>query len=107
MTIKEAVLSVIQIKDVSDAELEKALIDRELDGNSEYKKENADNVDLVAVDMLVTLLGLSSVKEGDMSVSWNTEGIKTRLLFLAKKHNLHEILDLIDPKPTIEAVRLW
>jgi hypothetical protein len=43
---------------------------------------------------------LQSQSEGDASVSYNYEGIKQRLLFLAKKLNRSEILDYLEPSVT-------
>lgn len=108
MTNREAILSVVQIKiDIDEFEIAKAAIDHDLNADDAYVKENSKSVDLVVVDLLMTLLGLSSVKEGDMTISWDTNGIKARLLFLAKKHGLHGILDLLDPQPTVEGITGW
>jgi len=108
MTVKEALFSVIEIKfNLSDGEVNKALIDRDLNGDDMYSKEQSVRIDLAAVDVLLTLFGLSSFSEGDMSISYDREGLKARLLFLAKKHGLTSVLDAIDPKPKVSGVRRW
>lgn len=106
MTVKEALVSVVAIKfDQSDVELNKVFIDRGLDGESTYDRSKSQLVDLASVDVLITLLGLNSVSEGDMSISYDREGIKTRLLFLAKKHKLTSIIEAISPRPKVGSVR--
>lgn len=106
MTIKEALFSTIGIKiNLSDGEVNKVLIDRNLDGDSEYSSSQTLGVDLAAVDILLTLFGLSSFSEGDMSISYDRDGIKTRLLFLAKKHGLKSVLDAVNPRPVVTAAR--
>lgn len=106
MTVKEALISVVAIKfDQSDVELNKVFIDRGLDGESIYDRSKSQLVDLASVDVLITLLGLNSVSEGDMSISYDREGIKTRLLFLAKKHKLTSIIEAIEPRPKVGSVR--
>ena len=104
MTNKEALVAVLRIT-VPDASLEKAMIDREVTGTNTYTKENEKNIDLCAVDVLHGLLSEPDVSEGGYSIRFDRNAVQQRLLLLAKKHNVREVINAY--KPTVTGRRVW
>jgi hypothetical protein len=105
MTKKEALQAVLTGISVMDATLEKALLDNELTGADTYTKDDVKTIDLCAIDVLQAVLSMQNVSEGGYSISTNVEAVKARLLYLANKHNISEVLDQY--KPTLRGVSRW
>lgn len=67
MTVKEALASTISFN-LPAGRIDKALIDAELDGNSNYTKADERKVDLCMAGLLFTLITSADVTEDDVSV---------------------------------------
>lgn len=80
------------------------MLDRDIIPGDEYKKENAEAIDLCAIELLAGLLAEPDISEGGFSVKYDRNAIKDRLLILAKKHNATEILDQYRPSVTSRSV---
>lgn len=104
MTNKEALVAVLRIN-VPDNSLEKAMIDRGVTAADTYDKANERNIDLCAVDVLHGLLSDPNVSEGGYSISFDRDAVQQRLLLLAKKHNVSEIINAY--KPTVTSNKIW
>jgi hypothetical protein len=100
MLIEEVLSTQVGIAIESNA-IDLALLNNALSGATEYVAEtHRAGVENALVDILFSIMMLQSQSEGDASVSYNYEGIKQRLLFLAKKLNRSEILDYLEPSVT-------
>lgn len=105
MTIKEAVNSFVGIE-VPENTTSLEIINAGLDGDAIYTGSLAIQVARVASNVLSVMLSLASLKEGDLTISYDREGIKARLLFLAKKYGFEDIVD--EGKPVIrDKSHLW
>lgn len=88
MTNKEALVAVLGGFEVPDDTLEKALLDVGIRGAQEYVSDNAEDIDVCAIDILQLLLSVPNVSEGGYSISYDRGAIKERLNFLSAKHSL-------------------
>ena len=109
MTIKEAFIGGLAGLQVSDALIERSIIQSGINDSSlTYSPSLHDElIDLAMMHTLFAVWGTyKSMSEGDMSVSFSDEMLK-KLLFLAKKYGRKDIVDLLDEKPKLRAVRKW
>lgn len=104
MTKKEALVASLQVS-VPDITLEKALLDNGITGSDLYTADAAKDIDLCAVQILQGLYAVPNISEGGMSISYNREGIRSALLYLAKKHSLSDILSQY--QPTVTGKSVW
>lgn len=104
MTNKEALIAVLRVN-VPDNSLVKALLDHDVTDSSTYTKDNAKDIDLCAIDVLAGLLAEPDVTEGGYSINYDRAAVEKQLIFLAKKHNVTEILDRL--KPTVKCIQVW
>ncbi len=107
MNLKEALISAVNVP-AADSVLEKALIDNDLNGTDSYTKDSAGAIDKIAIDVLLAAWVTPDVSEGSYSVKYDRNAIKSRLLFLAKKHDRQDVIDACgDPVPTISSPNVW
>lgn len=104
MNLKEALQAVIQ-DTVSDNLLEKALLDYELTSTDTYDADKSAGVDLAAIDVIQGLLSAPNVSEGGYSVTRNYAALNAKLLFLARKHGVLDVLE--QQAPSVKGVRRW
>ncbi len=81
MTIKEAILAVVQL-DADDILLDKALsdIDETLIKEEDYDKTlHEATVDLVAINVLNSLMMLADISEGDYSIKYDKASMLRRI----------------------------
>lgn len=112
MNARDAFLRIIQVGTVDDMTADLALMSAQVSPDTVVSAENYSSLEpkleLAAVPVLQSLLPVSSTSEGGFSISTNKDGIKERLLFLARKHSLTEIIEQIAPSaPKIKARNLW
>jgi hypothetical protein len=108
MTNKEALAAKI-VATVPDNTLEVALIDGAIDPNGTYTAADAKDIELVAIEVLYSLFTSQDVSEGGYSVSHPDflRKVKERLLYYARKYDRTDIIDAVDPKPSIKGVSPW
>lgn len=108
MTNKEALAAVI-VAAVPDNTLAVALINGDVDADATYVKDNKEAVEKVAIEVLYGLFTAQDVSEGGYSVSHPDflRKVKERLIYLAKLYNRTDILDAVDPKPTVTSKSVW
>lgn len=99
MTNKEALVAVIRVN-IPETSLEKSMLDRDIIPGDGYTKDNAEAIDLCAIELLAGLLAEPDVSEGGFSVKYDRSAVKERLLMLAKKRNATDILDQFRPSVT-------
>lgn len=104
MTNKEALIAVLRVN-VPDNTLVKAMLDRDVAEAATYSKDNSKDIDLCAIDVLAGLLSEPDVSEGGFSIRYDRNAVKEHLLFLAKKHNVTEILNQL--KPSVSSPSVW
>ena len=86
MTNKEALIAAIKPYETEAGTIEKTLIDAGIDQTAEYLDRKA--IDLCAIEILQAMMSLSSESEGGFSRSYDSKGIKQRLLYLAQKNGV-------------------
>lgn len=91
MNKKEAFLNVVQVGTVDESTALLYLLSSNINGDDEYTGDLAE-LEKCAVPCLHSLLAVSSQSEGAASWSLDREGIKVRLLFLAKMHGFKDIV---------------
>jgi hypothetical protein len=110
MTLKEALIAELDEVAVSDATIEKTLLDRSLTGTETYTAtdDQKKGIDLCMIDILYRLLTRADIKEGSYSKSHNDfmNKIKSRLLLLASRHDVTEVLSQFG-SPTINSSSPW
>lgn len=108
MTIKEALAAKLQTP-ISDLALEVILTDRGLDGSATYTAADKESVDLALMDALYTILTQPDIVEGGYSLSHPglLDKVKERLRQLATVNGATDVLNLIDPKPTVTSRSVW
>lgn len=110
MTNKEALIAVLQGLTVPDLSIEKALADQGVSGAATYASEGGKSIDLAAVEILKAGYTDPDISEGGYSISHPDflRKIEARLLGLAKKHGLQDIIDqFVTPGPKVTGVRPW
>lgn len=108
MTNKEALAAKI-VATVPDNTLEVALIDGAIDPSGIYTAADAKAIELVAIEVLYSLFTAEDVSEGGYQVSHPDflRKIKERLLYYARKYDRQDIIDAVDPKPTVTGKSVW
>lgn len=101
MTNKEALMAVVGFE-VSDDAIDKSLVDAGIKGAEEYTTNDAEDIDLCAIDLLQLLLSVPNVSEGGYSISYDRTAIKDRLNFLSGKHGL-----MNPSSPFITSKSIW
>lgn len=112
MTTKEAFIAELDEIEVADATIEKTMLDRALTGTDAYAATDDQKkaIDLCQIDVLYRLYTRSDIREGDFQKSHPDflRKVTTRLQYLAKKHNVTEVLEALDDTPTLSDVsHLW
>lgn len=101
MTKKEAFLRVVQVGSLEDVDAEMYLLSAGITHDDAFTG-NLDELEKAAVPCLQSLLVLSSESEGSWSQSRSREGIKDRLLFLARKHGMNDVVNDVLQIPVIK-----
>jgi len=106
MNIKEAVFGFCLIE-VNGQTVELELLNAGLNGADNYLPQLAASVAKVSCNVLSAMLSLNNVKEGDLSISYDKDGIKKRLFYLAQQYGFDDVLDQLDKDPTISSPNVW
>ena len=102
MTNKQALVAVLRIS-VPDDTLEKALLDHEITGSTNYTKDAARDIDMCAVEVLKGLLSEPDVTEGGYSIKYDRNAIQARIDDIMVKWEMVEDTG----KPTISNGTNW
>lgn len=94
MTKKEAFIRVVQVG-IDSQTAEMALIEAGISPEDNFAQGGLKELEIAAIPVLQSLMVISSESEGGQSESRNLKGIEQRLLFLAEKHGLTDIVDAI------------
>lgn len=94
MTKKEAFIRVIQVG-IDNKTAELGMIEAGINPDDQFQAGGLKELEIAAIPVLQSLMAISSESEGSQSESRNLKGIEQRLLFIAGKHGLTEIIDAI------------
>lgn len=105
MTLQEALIAELDDIQVKDATIEKTLLDRALTAGDTYDAtdEQKKGIDLCMIDILYRLYTRADVQEGGYSKNHPDflRKIESRLLHLARKHDVTEVLEAVQNTPKI------
>lgn len=109
MTVKEAFIIELGGLQVSSGSIDRSLLRAKIsDSQADY--EPALHDDAIEVAYMFTLFSIwgtyKSLSEGDLSVTFSDDMLK-KLLYLAKKYGRDDIVDALDDKPRVKAIRKW
>ncbi len=104
MTIKEALEAKVG-ENVSENIILYALAKNNLDGNGQYSVDKEKDLGLATIEVLYSIVTVSSISEGDLSKSYNYPAIKDRLLYLADTCQVSWVTEALSPKVKHKA--LW
>lgn len=104
MTKLEAFIRVVQVG-IDDKTADMALIEAGINPSADFIQGGLKELEIAAIPVLQSLMVTSSESEGSQSESRNLKGIEQRLLFLAKKHGLEDVLDEVGGQPKIQAYK--
>lgn len=107
MTKKVAFASVLQVSGIDANTIEMALLEAGINQDANFSKGDLKELELAAIPVLQSMMSTSSQSEGSFSISFDREGIKQRLLFLAHKHNLTDVISSVSGSPKIRAINMW
>lgn len=97
MTVREAVVAICSLEVPSNT-VDVELINGNLDGDDEYNLSLKTAVSRTSINVLSALLGLSSFKEGDMTVQLDQAGIQARIRLIAGDNGFTDITESGKPK---------
>lgn len=107
MTIKEALSSTVAFP-LPNNRVDKALIDAELDGTSDYTKASEKAVDLAMAGLLLTLITSADETEDDVSTKLpNRDVLMKACSALYRKWGLPDPFAEVKPKPTVRQISPW
>ncbi|SMC53213.1 DUF6706 family protein [Pedobacter nyackensis] len=102
MTIKEALIDTISIT-LPSGRIDKALIDAELNGASDYTKADEKAVDMVYAGLLLTTIHVTEIKEDDVSIKYTTD-LKGIYSAIMRKWNLVDPFLVVVAKPIVRQI---
>ena len=105
MSNKEALIVEVGIQ-VTDGLLEKGLTDNGLISVDVYTLPNETKVLRAAMQILFKVSFITSISEGGYSISFDKEGVLSRLKFLSIKSGDYSILNALKT-PTVKQVNVW
>jgi hypothetical protein len=105
MTNREALISILKPYQSDDHRIEKVCIDYNIESDLEYTEAESGVIARACIDVLQELLAMSSISEGDMSISYDQKGMKLRLLNLARKHGFKDVINLYSS--SIHGTNIW
>ena len=102
MTNKEALQAIFDGFEVSDAKLDKAMVDFGLNGSDVYSSSMTKDVDLCAAGLCQSLLTTPpSVSEGGLAIQYDTKALKDLRSQLLSKYGMQT------DGPSIDGTALW
>lgn len=106
LTIRAALVDLVQSFQLSNVSINKALIDAGLIGALAYTKEHEQLIDMCLARFLLTLIPVKQIKEGEWSTTF-AEFSSLRAVI----STIHAKWNLADPfaieRPTVKRVRIW
>lgn len=97
----EAISASLYPYDVDPFLKEKACIDEGIDTQADYTVTDKISVAKATIAILRNLIVLASESNGGYSLSYNTDGLKEHIFYLAKENGLTDIAEEFDTRSRI------
>ena len=101
MTNLEAISASLYPYDVDQFLKEKACIDEGIDAQADYTATDKISVAKAAIAIMQNLIVLMNESDGGYSLSYNTDGLKEHIFYLAKENGLTDIAEEFDTRSRI------
>lgn len=106
MTLKEALKIKTNKLNLSEGEIDLALIEGNLDASTVYNPvTNGKELDMVYVGLLLTVIQVTEVKEDDVSIKY-ASNLKSIASAIYIKWGLIDPFEIVIPKPTVRYVNI-
>jgi hypothetical protein len=99
VTNKEALIANVGFS-VPDNMVEKAMIDNDVTGTTEYAKDAAESIDLCTIPILKRVLSEPDVSEGGYSIRFDRASVEKRLESLLEENDM-------STGPTVTGKSVW
>lgn len=93
--------------DVEPMLVRKHCIDLDIEAEDYYSASNKKKVAGITVAILRNLLVLNSESDSGYALSYSTEGLKKRIVAIAKENELTDIAEEFNDRPSVEFLDLW
>ncbi len=107
MTNYEAISAMLYPYDVEPMLVQKHCIDNNIIDDDEYNVTIKAEIARITIAILNNLLVLSSESDSGYSLSYSSEGLKKRIVSIAKENGLTDIAEEFTDAPTVEFLDLW
>jgi hypothetical protein len=104
MTIKEAVIAFCSVT-VNPSTVDLEIINSGLFGTDAYSQSLENEVAKIACKVLSAVLPLKSFREGELTINYDSEGIKNRLFSLSNQYGFTDFE--VSQTPTISSPNVW
>ena len=107
MTVKQAILSFPGLSDISDAFIEKLMLDRSLNGADEYSALSKSTVELCAADCYSFMVNSPDFTEGSLSITMNKGELKKTAAKLYRQNGESEKADSLSSYSVTSRGERW
>ena len=107
MTNLDAISAMLYPYDVEPMLVQKHCIDLDVVGEDEYASTNKTEIAKITIAILRNLIVLTSESDSGYSLSYSSEGLKKRIVSIAKENGLTDIAEEFTDAPTVEFLDLW
>lgn len=108
MTNRAYIESKAAFESLPSATIDKAFIDRSLDGAADYVPSSLKQIELITADLCVEIMTSPDFKEGSLSVSFDRATLKSLAIQIYTKYDDEKLSNLIGSQGGIEdATNLW
>lgn len=107
MTNYDAISAMLYPYDVEPMLIQKHCIDFNIVGEDNYSVDSKGVIAEITVAILRNLLVLSSESDSGYSLSYSIDGLKKRIVAIAKDNGLTDIAEEFSDRPSVEFLDLW
>jgi len=107
MTNKDVISAKAAFQSLPSATIDKALIDRSLDGAVDYNISSLKQIELITADLYIELITSPDFKEGGLAISYPRETYKSLAIQIYTKYEDEKLTNLVSPQGGIKAINLW
>lgn len=107
MTNYDAISAMLYPYDVEPMLVQKHCIDNNIIDDDEYDATLKAEIARITITILNNLLVLSSESDSGYSLSYSSEGLKKRIVSIAKENGLTDIAEEFNDRPSVEFLDLW
>lgn len=107
MTNFDAISAMLYPYEVDRNLIEKQCIDFEISSEDNYASDIKETIVRITIAILRNLLVLSSESDSGYSLSYSIDGLKKRIVAIAKDNGLSDIAEEFNDRPSVEFLDLW